>query len=83
MIFKEQLNKDNSFLGRGAFLVCAFILYLFFRSFKAVFFPMLVVGIGVIWSMGSIVLFGYEITILTGMIPPLLIVIGVPNSILC
>ncbi|RLD63266.1 MAG: RND family transporter [Bacteroidetes bacterium] len=64
-----------------AFLVCAFILYLFFRSFKAVFFPMLVVGIGVIWSMGSIVLFGYEITILTGMIPPLLIVIGVPNSI--
>ncbi len=64
-----------------AFLVCAFILYLFFRSFKAVFFPMLVVGIGVIWSMGSIALLNYRITILTGMIPPLLIVIGVPNSI--
>ncbi|MBE9468262.1 MAG: MMPL family transporter [Bacteroidetes bacterium] len=64
-----------------AFLVCAFILYLFFKSFKAVVFPMIVVGVGVIWAMGSIVLLGYEITILTGMIPPLLIVIGVPNSI--
>ncbi len=64
-----------------AFLVCAFILYLFFKSFKAVFFPILVVGISVIWSMGSMVLFNYEITILSGMIPPLLIVIGVPNSI--
>ena len=64
-----------------AIIVTSIIIYVFFRSFNAVFFSMLIVGIGVIWSIGTIALFGYEITILTGMVPPLLIVIGVPNTI--
>ncbi|MCK4663316.1 MAG: MMPL family transporter [Bacteroidales bacterium] len=64
-----------------ALIVCIIVLYLFFRSFKVVFFSTLVVVIGVIWAVGSMVLFGFKITILTGMIPPLLIVIGIPNSI--
>lgn len=58
------------------------ILLIFFRSFKAMFFSILVVLIGVIWSFGSIVLMGYKISILIGLIPPLIIVIGVPNCIL-
>jgi len=62
-------------------LVTSCIIFFFFRSFKAVFFSMLIVGVGVVWSLGALVLFGYKITILTGMIPPLLIVIGVPNTI--
>jgi len=64
-----------------AFIVTAVILYLFFRSLKVVFFSLLVVAIGAVWSFGLLKLFNFEITILTGMIPPLLIVIGVPNSI--
>lgn len=64
-----------------AILITAIILYLFFRSFKVVFFAMLIVAQGVIWALGSMTLFGYEITVLTGMIPPLLIVIGIPNSV--
>ncbi len=64
-----------------AFLVCIIILYSFFRSFKVVFFSMLVVSIGVIWAMGSMALFDFKMSMLTGMIPPLLIVIGIPNSI--
>lgn len=64
-----------------ALLICLIILYVFFRSFKAMIFPALVVLSGVATAMGSMVLFGYQITILTGMIPPLLIVIGIPNSI--
>ena len=74
---KEELNM---FIFLALF-VCIVILYIFFRSFKAVFFSILVVAIGVIWSLGTISLFDYRITILTGMIPPLLIVIGIPNSI--
>lgn len=62
-------------------LITALILYLFFRSFKATLYSLLVVCIGVIWSLGILVLFGYEITILTGLIPPLIIVIGIPNCI--
>jgi len=64
-----------------ALLVSVIVLFLFFRSFKVVFFSALIVGIGVIWAVGTIVLFDFKITILTGMIPPLLIVIGIPNSI--
>ncbi|MCO6500780.1 MAG: MMPL family transporter [Vicingus serpentipes] len=62
-------------------LITSFILYLFFRSFKVTFYSMLVVSIGVIWSIGILSLFDFEITILTGLIPPLLIVIGIPNCI--
>jgi uncharacterized protein len=62
-------------------LICIIVLFLFFRSFKAVFFPVMVVLIGVIWSLGTLGLLGYKITILSGMIPSLLIVIGIPNSI--
>ncbi|MFC2086381.1 RND family transporter [Bacteroidota bacterium] len=64
-----------------AVLVCIIALYSFFRSFKVTIFSMLVVAIAVVWALGTIVLFGFEITILTGIIPPLVIVIGIPNSI--
>lgn len=69
------------FLGLSI-LVSAIILLVFFRNFYAVFFPILVVVMGVVWSVGTLVLFGYEITILTGLIPPLIVIIGIPNSIL-
>jgi len=62
-------------------LITSLILYLFFRSFKAMMYSMLVVMIGVVWSMGILSLFGYKVTMLTGLIPPLLIVIGIPNCI--
>jgi len=62
-------------------LVTAVILFMFFRSFKVVFFCMLVVGLSVIWAVGSMVLFDYKITLLTAMLPPLLVVIGNPNSV--
>ncbi|MCF6243024.1 MAG: MMPL family transporter, partial [Bacteroidales bacterium] len=64
-----------------AMFVTAIILYLFFRSFKVVLFSILIVGIGVVWVMGTLGIFDYKITILTGMIPPLIIVIGIPNSV--
>lgn len=44
-------------------------------------YSMLVVMVGVVWSIGIQSLFGYEITILTGLIPPLIVVIGIPNCI--
>lgn len=65
-----------------ALAITAIILLLFFRSFYAVLFPVIVVLFGVVAALGTIVLFGYKITILTGLIPPLIVVIGIPNSIL-
>ncbi len=61
--------------------VAAFIMFLFFRSFKVVFSSLLVVGISIIWVMGTLVLFGYKITILTGVIPSLIVIIVIENCI--
>ncbi|TRX71624.1 RND family transporter [Carboxylicivirga sp. M1479] len=76
-MIKRELNMFI-FLALG---ITALIIFLFFRSFKVVMFSMLVVGIAVIWALGIQAMFGYKITILTGMIPPLIIVIGIPNSV--
>jgi hypothetical protein len=64
-----------------AFLITAIILFMFFRSIRVVFFALLVVAISVLWSVGLIHIFGYKITLLTGLIPSIIIVIGIPNSI--
>jgi len=64
-----------------ALLVTSIIFFFFFRSHRATFITMVVVSIGVVWAFGFIGLFGYEITVLTALIPPLIIVIGVPNCI--
>ena len=65
-----------------AILVTALILFFFFRSLYPVIFPMIVVIFGVIFSFGTLHLFGFKITILTSLIAPLIIVIGLPNCIL-
>lgn len=77
----QMVKKELYMFIALAFIVMIIILFLFFRSFSAVSISMLVVAIGVVWALGTISLFGYEITILSGLIPTLLIVIGIPNSV--
>jgi predicted RND superfamily exporter protein len=64
-----------------SFVLTALILFLFFRSVVGVLASMLVVAVAVVWSLGTIVLLGYKITILTALIPPLIVVIGIPNCV--
>ena len=61
--------------------VTALILFIFFRYFNATFFSLIVVVVGLIFSLGTMALFGYKITVLTGMIPSLIVIIGIPNCI--
>ena len=81
VINSMQIKKEIYIFSFLALAICIAVLFLFFRSFKAIFFPVIIVLTGVVWSMGILALFGFKITLLTGMIPPLLIVIGIPNSI--
>ncbi|OYU95660.1 MAG: hypothetical protein CFE21_11005 [Bacteroidetes bacterium B1(2017)] len=62
-------------------LVTAIFIFLFFRFLSAVIFSLVVVIIGVVATMGLLALFGYKITILTGILPPLMVIIGVQNCI--
>lgn len=79
-IMKKISGELKLFMGL-AVLVTALILWGFFRSVRLTLLSITVVLIGVIFSLGILQLFGYKITALTGLIPPLLIVIGVPNCV--
>ncbi|KPM31308.1 Putative integral membrane protein [Croceitalea dokdonensis DOKDO 023] len=65
----------------AALIVTSLIFFFFFRSIRATLISMCVVIIGVMWALGVLGLLEYEITILTALIPPLIIVIGIPNCI--
>ncbi len=77
---KNIVDEINLFII-AALLVTSIIFFLFFRSFRATFISLVVVCIGVMWTLGIIGLLGYEISVLTALIPPLIIVIGIPNCI--
>ncbi len=79
-IMNKVAGEMKLFLLLGV-VITALILWMFFRSIISVFFSILVVIAGVILTMGTIELLNYKITILTGLIPPLIMVIGVPNCI--
>ncbi|MGC6429807.1 MAG: efflux RND transporter permease subunit [Jejuia sp.] len=86
MPYIRTLNSQNiideiNLFVIGAMLVTSVIFFFFFRSFRATFISLIVVCIGVMWTLGIIGLLNYEITVLTALIPPLIIVIGIPNCI--
>jgi predicted RND superfamily exporter protein len=86
MPYNRTLNSQNiideigMFIG-AALAVTSLIFFFFFRSFRATLISMITVVIGVMWAFGILGLLHYEITVLTALIPPLIIVIGIPNCI--
>jgi predicted RND superfamily exporter protein len=86
MPYIRTLNSQNIIDEIGLFILAALgvtslIFFFFFRSIRATIISMITVCIGVMWAFGVIGLFNYEITVLTALIPPLIIVIGIPNCI--
>lgn len=80
-IMATQVQHElNKFLLLSV-IVTALVLLILLRSIYAVFFSLIVVGIAVVWTMGTIVLLGFKITLLTGLIPPLVVVIGITNCV--
>lgn len=77
----EMIANEMKFFLLASIILSALILLLFFRSVSAMLLSLLVVAIGVVWSMGTIQLCGYKISLLTALIPPLVVVIGIPNCI--
>jgi hypothetical protein len=77
----DRIAREMKWFIIGSLVLSALILLLMFRSVKTTLLSLLVVIIGVIWSVGIMYLFGYKITLLTALIPPLIVVIGIPNCI--
>lgn len=74
------IDEIGLFIGAALFIT-SLIFFFFFRSWRATFISMFTVIIGVMWAFGFLGLLQYEITVLTALIPPLIIVIGIPNCI--
>lgn len=77
----DKIAHELNWFLLGSFVLSAITLLLFFRSVSAMLMSLFVVAMGVIWSVGTMVLFGYKITLLMALIPPLIVVIGIPNCI--
>jgi len=80
-ILADRIKKEMLWFLIGSLLLSAVTLFLFFRSISATLLSLSVVIMGVIWSFGTMVLLGQKITLLTALIPPLIVVIGIPNCI--
>lgn len=80
-ITSEMIQHELVLFIILALLIASVILFVFFRSLRTVVFIILVVLVSVLVLFGTVALLGFKITILTGIMPPLLIVIGVENSI--
>ncbi|MBL0133376.1 MAG: MMPL family transporter [Chitinophagaceae bacterium] len=76
-----KIANEMQWFLLGSILLSAVILFLFFRSLSATLLSLGVVIIGVIWSLGTIHALDFKITLLNALIPPLIVVIGIPNCI--
>ena len=76
-----KVSKETTWFLLGSVLILSVILFLFFRSLSTVLLSLGVVIIGVIFSLGTMDLFGYKITLLNALTPTLVVVIGIPNCI--
>ena len=81
VVIGKQVLKEMYIFIALLILATSLLIFIFFRSLRVVFICNLVVAVAVIWSIGTIGVLGYNITIIMALIPPLMIVIGIPNCI--
>ncbi len=77
----KKVSKEILMFIVMALCITSLLLYFFLRSFKAMVISLVVVIMGVCFVFGLIAVFGFQISLLTALIPTLIIVIGVPNCI--
>lgn len=80
-VMATQVQSEIKLFVLLSFILTAVILALFFRSWVAVVSSILVVGIAVVWALGTVGICGYQLSLLTGLIPSLIVVIGIPNCV--
>jgi len=80
-IVAQQVKKELSMFTIASAIVTGLIMLIFFRSVRAVIFSMIMIGVLVVWTLGTIALLGFKITLLSGLIPPVIVTIGITNAI--
>ncbi|MES2800386.1 MAG: MMPL family transporter [Bacteroidota bacterium] len=81
VIIAKRIQQDMFLFITISMVITALVLYGFFRSFRATFICLLVIAISVVWSLGTMAFIGFRLSVLMALIPPLMIVIAVPNCV--
>ncbi len=77
----QKIAQEMQWFLIGSIILSAILLLWSFRSISAMLMSLAVVIIGVLWSLGTMEWLGYKISLLNALIPPLVVVIGIPNCI--
>jgi hydrophobe/amphiphile efflux-3 (HAE3) family protein len=80
-IFSSKVSKEIIVFTYLSMFITALFIFLFFRFLSAVIFSLIVVALSVVFTSASIPLFGFKVTMLTGILPPLMVIIGIQNCI--
>jgi uncharacterized protein len=80
-VIATSVKREMQLFLYASALITGVIMFLFFRSFRSVVFSMVIIAIVVIWTLGTLSLFGFKITLLSGLIPPVIVTIGITNAI--
>ncbi|MES2560781.1 MAG: MMPL family transporter [Bacteroidota bacterium] len=80
-VYSSKVADEILIFTYLSIFITALFIFIFFRFFSAVVFSLVVVIISVLFTSASIHLFGYKVTLLTGILPPLMVIIGIQNCI--
>lgn len=80
-VVADRIQAEMKVFLIGSLALSVLMLLFFFRSVSTTLLSLSVVLIGVVWSVGIMQLMGYQISLLTALIPSLVVVIGIPNCI--
>lgn len=80
-VVAEQVKREMQLFTYGSVIITGIIMFLFFRSFRAVLFSMIIIGVVIVWTLGTLSIFGYKITLLSGLIPSVIVTLGITNAI--
>jgi uncharacterized protein len=80
-VVANSVRQELQIFLYASVLITGIIMFIFFRSSRAVLFSMIIIGIVVIWTLGTLSLFGFRITLLSGLIPPVIVTLGITNAI--
>jgi uncharacterized protein len=80
-VVANAIRQEMKIFLIASIVITGLIMFLFFRSSRAVIFSMIIIGVMVVWTVGTLGIFGYKITLLTGLIPPVIVTLGITNAI--
>jgi uncharacterized protein len=80
-VVANKVKREMQLFLYASAIITGLIMFLFFRSFRAVMFSMIIIAVVVVWTLGTLAIFGFKITLLSGLIPPVIVTIGITNAI--